>query len=124
MNRRSFLTGLASLIGGVAVAEAIPFNRVWSFPSNIIIPEIRYQQAFDNAVVWYNQEALAMLARNLTLDKHFANCFPKQFIVGSSLPMREPLQIEVFRPHLTAEYLHSHHTIASLLSDSAHSETS
>lgn len=35
MNRRSFLAGLGVLIGGVAVDQAIPFNRVWSFPSEI-----------------------------------------------------------------------------------------
>lgn len=34
MNRRGFL----GMIGGLLVSEAIPFNRVWSFPSKIVIP--------------------------------------------------------------------------------------
>jgi hypothetical protein len=42
MNRRSFLQGLSALVGGVAIEQAIPFNRVWSFPKNIVIPN-RYQ---------------------------------------------------------------------------------
>jgi len=37
MERRSFLTGLGTLLGGVLLEKAIPFNRVWSFPKNIVI---------------------------------------------------------------------------------------
>ena len=37
MNRRGFLAGLGALIGGIAIEKAIPFNRVWSFPKNIVI---------------------------------------------------------------------------------------
>jgi hypothetical protein len=35
MNRRGFITGLAALIGGIALEQAIPLGRVWSFPSVI-----------------------------------------------------------------------------------------
>lgn len=38
MNRRSFLGGLAALVGGLAVEKAIPLGRVWSFPSKIVVP--------------------------------------------------------------------------------------
>ena len=37
MQRRHFLSGIASLVGGIALERAIPFNRVWSFPSNIVV---------------------------------------------------------------------------------------
>lgn len=37
MDRRSFLKGLGLIVGGVAINEAIPFNRVWSFPKEIKI---------------------------------------------------------------------------------------
>jgi len=37
VNRRGFLQGLGALIGGVAIQEAIPFGRVWSFPKEIKI---------------------------------------------------------------------------------------
>ncbi len=37
MNRRGFLTGLGALVGGVLIDQAIPLNRVWSFPKNIVI---------------------------------------------------------------------------------------
>lgn len=33
MNRRGFL----AMLGGVALSEAIPLGRVWSFPSKIVI---------------------------------------------------------------------------------------
>ena len=35
MQRRTFLTGLGTLLGGVLPEEAIPLNRVWSFPKEI-----------------------------------------------------------------------------------------
>lgn len=39
MNRRSFLGLLGMTIGGVALEQAIPNGRVWSFPSEIkIVP--------------------------------------------------------------------------------------
>lgn len=37
MNRRSFLAGLSALVGGIALEQAIPFNRVWSFPKQIVV---------------------------------------------------------------------------------------
>ena len=37
MQRRQFLTGLGALFGGVLLNEAVPFNRVWSFPKDIKI---------------------------------------------------------------------------------------
>lgn len=35
VNRRGFISGLGALIGGVALDQAIPLGRVWSFPSVI-----------------------------------------------------------------------------------------
>ena len=35
MDRRRFLTMGAALVGGIALEQAIPFNRVWSFPKEI-----------------------------------------------------------------------------------------
>lgn len=37
MNRRNFLSLLSSGVAGIALKEAIPFNRVWSFPKQIVI---------------------------------------------------------------------------------------
>jgi hypothetical protein len=38
VSRRGFLGGLTALVGGILLEEAIPFGRVWSFPSTIVIP--------------------------------------------------------------------------------------
>lgn len=35
MERRGFLKGLAALVGGIALEQAVPFGRVWSFPKEI-----------------------------------------------------------------------------------------
>lgn len=42
MNRRNFITSIGALVGGLALDKAIPFNRVWSFPSKIVIPKKIY----------------------------------------------------------------------------------
>jgi hypothetical protein len=39
LSRRGFLSGLTALVGGIALEQAIPFGRVWSFPSKIVIPQ-------------------------------------------------------------------------------------
>jgi len=35
MNRRCFLSSLGALVGGLAIDQAIPLGKVWSFPSKI-----------------------------------------------------------------------------------------
>jgi hypothetical protein len=37
MDRRNFITGIGTLIAGIAIEEAMPFGRVWSFPKEIQI---------------------------------------------------------------------------------------
>jgi hypothetical protein len=39
MNRRSFFKFLGAGAATLALSEAIPFGRVWSFPSKIVVPE-------------------------------------------------------------------------------------
>jgi hypothetical protein len=39
MNRRKFLESIGLLVGGIAIEQAIPKSRVWSFPN-----EIRFAQ--------------------------------------------------------------------------------
>jgi len=39
MNRRNFLGLFSAGVAGIALEQAIPLGRVWSFPSKIVIPE-------------------------------------------------------------------------------------
>jgi hypothetical protein len=39
MNRRNFLAALSAGIAGIALEQAIPLGRVWSFPKNIVTPK-------------------------------------------------------------------------------------
>jgi hypothetical protein len=54
MNRRGFLQGLGAMISGIAIEKAIPFNRVWSFPKEIVIPKkyIHLTYALGTKVSW------------------------------------------------------------------------
>jgi hypothetical protein len=40
VNRRSFFRFLGAGAATLALSEAIPFGRVWSFPSKIVVPEM------------------------------------------------------------------------------------
>jgi hypothetical protein len=37
MERRRFLGLLSGILGGIALEQAIPFGRVWSFPKEIVV---------------------------------------------------------------------------------------
>ncbi len=63
MNRRGFLAGLGALVGGVLLDKAVPFGRVWSFPS-----EIKCLNVSNAATVYYNKQALDMLAKNFKFN--------------------------------------------------------
>jgi hypothetical protein len=39
VNRRGFFKFLGIGVAGIALEQAIPLGRVWSFPSKIVIPE-------------------------------------------------------------------------------------
>jgi hypothetical protein len=39
MNRRNFLSLFSAGVAGIALEQAIPLGRVWSFPKKIVVPE-------------------------------------------------------------------------------------
>ena len=47
MNRRNFLSLFSAGVAGVALEQAIPFGRVWSFPKEIVVPKfVGFDPAF------------------------------------------------------------------------------
>jgi hypothetical protein len=71
MNRRSFFRFLGAGAATLALSEAIPFGRVWSFPSKIVVPEtvaidLAYYSDFS---VLYLQPAMIKLANDI--DQEF-----------------------------------------------------
>jgi hypothetical protein len=52
----------------VALAEAIPFNRVWSFPKNIVIPDKPFWRAMPMRVIGAD-EVLPELAIDPIVDQ-------------------------------------------------------
>lgn len=67
MNRRGFLASLGMLVGGLVLEEAIPFNRVWSVPSNVVVRTSPFTTLAQYPVVYYDRKALEALRRNLVL---------------------------------------------------------
>jgi hypothetical protein len=52
MNRRRFLQMLGLGVTGLAVEQAIPFGRVWSFPKEIFIPNPAAIATFSDDISW------------------------------------------------------------------------
>ena len=68
MNRRNFLSLFSAGVAGIALEQAIPLGRVWSFPKEIVIPPLP---------LW-----------NLRDD--FESEFRKSFTIGSIMQIRMP----------------------------------
>jgi hypothetical protein len=103
MERRGFLKFLGAGVAGIALEQAIPFGRVWSFPSTITRwlgadPAGVTEQAFTVThvgnnflnVEWVTAETLAVLKRNLKFNAHVMAPFANQFAVGDTISVRIP----------------------------------
>lgn len=68
LSRRGFLSGLGALVGGIAIEQAIPFGRVWSFPK-----EVKCLNAVTTvphmATMYYDKMALSRLVENFGFAK-------------------------------------------------------
>jgi hypothetical protein len=72
MERRRFLLLLGLGVAGIALEQAIPLGRVWSFPKKIIIP--------------FNDYAACLNPLTTDWERDFA----KQFAVGTAIRVRLP----------------------------------
>lgn len=94
MNRRGFLGGLAALVAGVAIEQAIPLGRVWSFPSKIVIPgllETPPSGVFGIshlATVYYDRKALDALRANFRF---------MEYVEPTYLPAKRGKTIQFYR---------------------------
>jgi hypothetical protein len=66
MDRRGFLKLFGMATAGLALKEAIPFGRVWSFPSAIVIPTI--EEYADLTIPHYTKEALSILRHKFRFE--------------------------------------------------------
>lgn len=92
MERRSFLKGIAALVGGIALDEAIPLGRIWSFPSTIkclnVSPIISEPSAARFAAIYYDKLAVKRMNELFVftaMSKH------------KPLPARKSKSIQMYR---------------------------
>jgi hypothetical protein len=73
MDRRGFLKLLGAGVGGLALDQAIPFNRVWSFPKKIVIAQpvelLDYSRRYEIALEKYRQAYFEATMRGSALMK-------------------------------------------------------
>jgi len=84
MNRRGFLSLLGMGVAGIALEQAIPLGRVWSFPKEIVIAALS-EKEFEDLYIrpaaeqlvleafkmpWISAEALEVLEKNLLIQPY------------------------------------------------------
>lgn len=91
MDRRRFLSLFGAAVAGVALEQAVPLGRVWSFPSKIVVP------AGDELfrITSVTQSALEVLRENISRGHALAvdrvACFEAGlFEVGDIISIRLP----------------------------------
>lgn len=80
MNRRNFLGLFAAGVAGIALEQAIPLGRVWSFPKEIVIPEL--------SLTDLRGEFLEPATRQLANE--IDEAWFKQFPIGTAIRVRVP----------------------------------
>ena len=68
MNRRNFLSLFSAGVAGIALEQAIPLGRVWSFPKEIVIAEPANEFLETSHIT---ENALRILKSNLTYLTQF-----------------------------------------------------
>ena len=92
MDRRGFLKLFTAGVAGIALEQAIPLGRVWSFPKEIVIAPCA-GNAFLN-VEWITMETLRTLKRNLVDADYFSTGwekdFTREFAIGEVVQVKFP----------------------------------
>ena len=72
MDRRSFLKWFSAGVAGIALEQAIPLGRVWSFPSKIVIRNAGFDRAFaDASVMVYERWSYDQLHHRIWRERYF-----------------------------------------------------
>lgn len=101
MNRRGFLKLFGAGVAGIALEQAIPLGRVWSFPKEIKIadPPALAGNTF-LTIEYITAETLRMLQANMRIeeftiqhDRYFEKF--REFSIGSIVKIRFPQRFSI-----------------------------
>jgi hypothetical protein len=92
MNRRGFFKLFSAGVAGIAIEKAIPFGRVWSFPSKIVVPETgNYFLTHEEVAAAFLRVYAESLDRALSADAGFWDRrFGKPLRVGQTITVKFP----------------------------------
>lgn len=104
MNRRGFLKMLGGGVAGIAIAEAVPLGRVWSFPKVLKFIGIDLGYGDATAVTvgtigagnvflaheYVTAEYLRLLKQRLLLASVYTPAFEREFAIGNVIKVRIP----------------------------------
>jgi len=87
MERRGFLKLLGLGVAGIALDQAIPFNRVWSFPKNIVVPELTLEEIEERYLM---PAVLQMIKEHNDFLNSYERVWDEEFAVGTRIAIRIP----------------------------------
>ena len=121
MNRRNFLSLFSAGVASIALEQAIPLGRVWSFPKKIVIPNVFLKTE------WITEESLRILKRNLQLRFEIGDIvtfakWPGRFVV-SQIVGEEKVQLWSAEQRLVIRGVDPLQLTAAFLRDRSHTPT-
>jgi len=85
MNRRNFLSLLTAGVAGIALDQAIPLGRVWSFPKKIVVPTSLYWQPYLESLGAYTERMDVEWHKRFTIGSTLRVRYPQRFIIRDSI---------------------------------------
>ena len=90
MDRRKFFKLFGIGVAGIALEQAIPLGRVWSFPSEIVVPTGNLFLRTE----WITMESLRILEEHLRFSAVVARRFDDDFVkiskIGNLVQIQKP----------------------------------
>jgi len=96
MNRRNFLSLFSAGLAGIALEQAIPLGRGWSFPKQIVLglPPNAFL-----TTEWITMETLRIIQNKMELNQKFSTHWDKEvhrpFRVGQVIHLKQLAGIDV-----------------------------
>lgn len=96
MDRRKFLSLFSAGVAGIALEQAIPLGRVWSFPKKIVIADPLLDEWGNRLLYadWISLETLRILKSHLRCTSYFNTDWEKdfkhEFAVGGVVKVKPP----------------------------------
>lgn len=90
MDRRGFFKLFGAGVAGIALEQAIPLGRVWSFPSRIVVALPVIAESGLLTTAWIDKEVLRLLKDRLEVRRYFNDYEFRKAVEARAIRLRIP----------------------------------